>query len=207
MTATQEKLYNELSTDVINDDDSAAARLYEKYEDLPLVEQLALGFTPVVGETISAYETPIFARETKEAFEEGDYLKTLGKGALTGLAALGSLPLIGMGARGLKGAAKVLGKRLGKDNVVPLETKPKITEYEKKLERDKIILQPFEPTPPKVTSKLNEAVDNLKQKKGTGQSFLNKLKSVSADEKESTGLLGYLERNKNTKLKKEDIQK
>ena len=83
MTATQEKLYNELSTDVINDDDSAAARLYEKYEDLPLVEQLALGFTPVVGETISAYETPIFARETKEAFEEGDYLKTLGKGALT----------------------------------------------------------------------------------------------------------------------------
>ena len=49
MTATQEKLYNELSTDVINDDDSAAARLYEKYEDLPLVEQLALGFTPVVG--------------------------------------------------------------------------------------------------------------------------------------------------------------
>ena len=207
MTATQEKLYNELSTDVINDDDSAAARLYEKYEDLPLVEQLALGFTPVVGETISAYETPIFARETKEAFEEGDYLKTLGKGALTGLAAVGSLPLIGMGARGLKGAAKVLGKRLGKDNVVPLETKPKITEYEKKLERDKIILQPFEPTPPKVTSKLNEAVDNLKQKKGTGQSFLNKLKSVSADEKESTGLLGYLERNKNTKLKKEDIQK
>ena len=115
MTATQEKLYNELSTDVINDDDSAAARLYEKYEDLPLVEQLALGFTPVVGETISAYETPIFARETKEAFEEGDYLKTLGKGALTGLAALGSLPLIGMGARGLKGAAKVLGKRLSKD--------------------------------------------------------------------------------------------
>ena len=68
MVATQEKLYNELSTDVINDDDSAAARLYEKYEDLPLVEQLALGFTPVVGETISAYETPIFAKETKEAF-------------------------------------------------------------------------------------------------------------------------------------------
>ena len=34
-----------------------------------------------------------------------------------------------MGARGLKGAAKVLGKRLSKDNVVPLETKPKITEY------------------------------------------------------------------------------
>ena len=207
MTATQEKLYNELSTDVINDDDSAAARLYEKYEDLPLVEQLALGFTPVVGETISAYETPIFARETKEAFEEGDYLKTLGKGALTGLAALGSLPLIGMGARGLKGAAKVLGKRLGKDNVVPLETKPKITEYEKKLEREKTILQPFEPTPPKVTSKLNEAVDNLKQKTGTGQSFLNRLESVSGDEKESIGLLGYLKRNKNTKLKKEDIQK
>ena len=207
MTATQEKLYNELATDVVNDDDSAAARLYEKYEDLPLAEQLALGFTPVVGETISAYETPIFARETKEAFQEGDYLKTLGKGALTGLAALGSLPLIGMGARGLKGAAKVLGKRLSKDNVVPLETKPKITEYEKRIEREKTILQPFEPTPPKVTSKLKEAVDNLKQKTGTGQSFLNRLKPVSVDEKESTGLLGYLERNKNTKLDKEDIQK
>ena len=77
MAATQEKLYNELSTDVINDDDSAAKKLYEKYEKLPLVEQLALGFTPVVGETISAYETPIFARETKEAFQEGDYLKKI----------------------------------------------------------------------------------------------------------------------------------
>ena len=41
-----------------------------------------------MGETISE-ETPIF--ETKEAFEEGDYIKTLGKGALTGLAALGKI--------------------------------------------------------------------------------------------------------------------
>lgn len=189
MTATQEKLYNELSTDVINNDDSAAARLYEKYEDLPLVEQLALGFTPVVGETISAYETPIFARETKEAFEEGDYLKTLGKGALTGLAALGSLPLIGMGARGLKGAAKVLGKRLSKDTPIDKET---------------LLLSP--PKDAKPYSRLTKAVNDLQQKRGTGAAYISRLKDVSPDEFKSSGLSSLLNKNKNEKISKEELK-
>ena len=189
MTATQEKLYNELSTDVINNDDSAAARLYEKYEDLPLVEQLALGFTPVVGETISAYETPIFARETKEAFEEGDYLKTLGKGALTGLAALGSLPLIGMGARGLKGAAKVLGKRLSKDAPIDKET---------------LLLSP--PKDAKPYSRLTKAVNDLQQKRGTGAAYISRLKDVSPDEFKSSGLSSLLNKNKNEKISKEELK-
>ena len=193
MTATQEKLYNELSTDVINDDDSAAARLYEKYEDLPLVEQLALGFTPVVGETISAYETPIFARETKEAFEEGDYLKTLGKGALTGLAAVGSLPLIGMGARGLKGAAKVLGKRLGKD--APID---------KTIPTNIPIEEPFAAKP---YSRLTKAVNDLQQKRGTGAAYTSKLQNISPDEFTSSGLRGFLNDRKNTKLSKEELKK
>tara|TARA_R100001443_G_scaffold56884_1_gene67811 strand:- start:338 stop:2479 length:2142 start_codon:yes stop_codon:yes gene_type:complete len=189
MTATQEKLYNELSTDVINDDDSAAARLYEKYEDLPLVEQLALGFTPVVGETISAYETPIFARETKEAFKEGDYLKTLGKGALTGLAALGSLPLIGMGARGLKGAAKVLSKRLGKDAPIDKET---------------LLLSP--PKDGKPYSRLTKAVNDLQQKRGTGAAYISRLKDVSPDEFKSSGLSSLLNKSKNEKISKEELK-
>ena len=194
MAATQEKLYNELSTDVINNDDNSAAKeLYEKYEKLPLVEQLALGFTPVVGETISAYETPIFARETKEAFQEGDYLKTLGKGALTGLAAIGSLPLIGMGARGLKGAAKVLGKRLSKD--APID---------KTIPTNVSIKEPFAAKP---YSRLTKAVNNLEQKRGTGAAYTSRLQNVSPDEFTSSGLRGFLNDRRNTKLSKEELKK
>ena len=192
MAATQEKLYNELSTDVINDDDSAAKELYAKYEKLPLVEQLALGFTPVVGETISAYETPIFARETKEAFQEGDYLKTLGKGALTGLAAVGSLPLIGMGARGLKGAAKVLGKRLGKD--APID---------KTISTDIPIEKSFTAKP---YSRLTKAVNDLEQKRGTGAAYTSRLKDISPDEFKSSGLSSLLNKSKNEKISKEDLK-
>ena len=46
---------------------SAIESLYKRYESLPLAQQIALGVAPGTGEAISAYETPKFAGEAKEA--------------------------------------------------------------------------------------------------------------------------------------------
>jgi len=86
-------------------------RLYSEYEKLPWYKQLLLAIAPVTGETISAYETPIFAEKTKEAYEQGDLLETAGHGALTGLSVLGAIPFLGAGIRGVKAGVK--GARKG----------------------------------------------------------------------------------------------
>ena len=86
-------------------------RLYSEYEKLPWYKQLLLAIAPVTGETISAYETPIFAEKTKEAYKKGDYLETAGHGALTGLSVLGAIPFLGAGIRGVKAGVK--GARKG----------------------------------------------------------------------------------------------
>jgi len=86
-------------------------RLYSEYEKLPWYKQLLLAIAPVTGETISAYETPIFAEKTKEAYKKGDFLETAGHGALTGLSVLGAIPFLGAGIRGVKAGVK--GARKG----------------------------------------------------------------------------------------------
>ena len=87
-------------------------RLYSEYEKLPWYKQLLLAIAPVTGETISAYETPIFAEKTKEAYKKGDFLETAGHGALTGLSVLGAIPFLGAGIRGVKAGVKGLEKGL-----------------------------------------------------------------------------------------------
>ena len=87
-------------------------RLYSEYEKLPWYKQLLLDVAPGTGETISAYEAPIFAEKTKEAYEKGDLLATAGHGALTGLSALGAIPFLGAGIRGVKAGVKGVKKGL-----------------------------------------------------------------------------------------------
>ena len=86
--------------------------LYSKYEGLDTASQLALAVAPITGEAISAYETDMYADKTKEAFQEGDYVKAGGQGLLTGLSALGTIPLAGMAVRGGKTAVKAALKGL-----------------------------------------------------------------------------------------------
>ena len=59
---------------------------------------------------ISAYETPKFAGEAKEAFDKGEYLEAAGKGGLATLSALGAIPGLGLGIRAIKGGAKAATK-------------------------------------------------------------------------------------------------
>ena len=96
------------------EDPSMAAQAYEQYEELPLMQQLALAVAPGTGHAIAGYETPMHAGETKEAVEEGNIPRALGQGALTGLSALGMIPGLGMGIRGVKAGVKAATKGLRK---------------------------------------------------------------------------------------------
>ena len=96
------------------EDPSMAAQAYEQYEELPLMQQLALAVAPGTGHAIAGYETPMFAGETKEAIEEGNIPRALGQGALTGLSVLGMIPGLGMGIRGVKAGIKAATKGLRK---------------------------------------------------------------------------------------------
>jgi len=92
------------------EEESIVEDTYKAYTELPFWQQLIAYVSPVSGEAISAYETPMYAEETKKEFEEGDVLGTAGSAAMTGLSALGTIPGLGMMARGVKGAGKVAGK-------------------------------------------------------------------------------------------------
>ena len=110
---------------------SAAESLYAKYAALPVLQQLALGIAPGTGEVISAYETPKFAGKTKEAFDKGEYLKTAGLGAMTGLSALGAIPFVGAGLRAVKGGIKAATKmdEIGEGLSSLLKSEKKLQEY------------------------------------------------------------------------------
>jgi len=119
--AVMSNLYNRLgvsSTEVeptsVPEDPSMAAQVYGEFEELPLAQQLALYVAPGTGQALAAYETPMFAGETKEALEEGNIPRALGQGALTGLSALGMIPGLGLGIRSVKAGVKAATKGLRK---------------------------------------------------------------------------------------------
>jgi len=112
-------LYNRLgvsSTEVeptpVPEDPSIAEQAYGKFEKLPIGAQIVAGVAPGTGHAIAAYETPMFAGETKEALEEGNIPRMLGMGAMTGLSALGMIPGLGIPIRGAKAGIKAATKIL-----------------------------------------------------------------------------------------------
>ena len=105
------------------EDPSMAAQAYGEFEKLPLAQQLALYVSPVTGHALSAYETPMFAGETKEALEEGNIPRALGQGALTGLSALGMIPGLGLGIRGVKAGVRAATKAIPKIDFPNLKNK------------------------------------------------------------------------------------
>jgi len=114
-------LYNRLgvsSTEVeptpVPEDPSIAEQAYGKFEKLPIGAQIVAGVAPGTGHAIAAYETPMFAGETKEALKEGNIPRMLGMGAMTGLSALGMIPGLGLGIRGVKAGIKAATKGLRK---------------------------------------------------------------------------------------------
>ncbi len=96
--------------------DNLATSLYEQYEKLSPAQRFVAEVAPGTGEAISAYETPKYARETKEAFEEGNYGQTAIKGLLTAMSAIGAVPILGTAVRAPKAIIKA-GLKVGMSKV------------------------------------------------------------------------------------------
>ena len=84
---------------------------YRVFEELPIMDQIALSVTPGFGDALAAFEVGEFKTRAGERFEQDDTLGGLGNLALSGLAGASLLPIVGPVAGA---AGKGLG-RLGKN--------------------------------------------------------------------------------------------
>ena len=83
---------------------------YRVFEELPIMDQIALSVTPGFGDALAAFEVGEFKTRAGERFEQDDTLGGLGNLALSGLAGASLLPIVGPVA----GAAGKVGKSLGR---------------------------------------------------------------------------------------------
>ena len=75
---------------------------YKQFEELPVLDQIAISVSPGVGDVLTAYEVAEFSTRAKENVQEGDTLGALGYGALGGLGLISFIPLLRF-LRGRKG--------------------------------------------------------------------------------------------------------
>ena len=83
---------------------------YRVFEELPIMDQIALSVTPGFGDALAAFEVGEFRTRAGERFEQDDTLGGLGNLAISGLAGVSLLPIIGPVA----GVAGKVGKSLGR---------------------------------------------------------------------------------------------
>lgn len=80
--------------------DGQVREAYSEFEKLPLVQQLTVSVTPVIGDALAAYEVGEFGTRAKESLSRGSPLGAAGNVALAGLAGLSFIPFL----RALRGA-------------------------------------------------------------------------------------------------------
>ena len=68
---------------------------YRRFEELPILDQLAISLTPGVGDALAVFETGEFGTRAGERFAQDDILGGLGNVALSGLAGASTIPVIG----------------------------------------------------------------------------------------------------------------
>ena len=79
---------------------------YREFEELPIVDQLAISVSPGVGDALAVYEVGEFAQRGSESLEEDSFLGALGNYGLSALAAASLVPIFRFfrGARSIKAA-------------------------------------------------------------------------------------------------------
>ena len=87
---------------------------YREFEELPIVDQLAISISPGVGDALAVYEVGEFAQRGSESLEEDSFLGALGNYGLSALAAASLIPIFRLfrGARAVKSAPKAEPKLL-----------------------------------------------------------------------------------------------
>ena len=100
--ATRKEILSDLSSKI------AAGNIREAYrdfEELPIVDQIAVSISPGVGDAIAAYEVAEFGRRAKTNIQDQDRLGAAGNLALSALSGISLIPLFRV-LRGAKAVAK-----------------------------------------------------------------------------------------------------
>ena len=104
--AARKEILSDLSTKIA---DGNIREAYRTFEELPVVDQIAVSISPGVGDALAAYEIGEFGSRAKTNIEDKDYLGAAGN---TGLAALSGISLIPLFRflRGARGVTKTATK-------------------------------------------------------------------------------------------------
>ena len=168
-------------TKLIKEGDTRQA--YRIFEELPILDQLALQLTPVVGDALAVFETKEFGTRASERFEQDDTLGGIGNLALSGLSGLSLLPIVGpvadvagKAAKGLTRVSRVADDMPGGGSSLPVldfENKgdidyiftrdPELPNSQGLISRQREVLQTFDPNEQFVLEKL---LKRMKQKAG-----------------------------------------
>ena len=119
---------------------------YRTFEDLPVVDQIAVSISPGVGDALAAYEVGEFGARAKTNIAEGDILGGAGNIGLSALSGISLIPLFRFlrGARGVtKSASKTVDAPTTPDKP-PIE-EPLQLSPPKKVEPELPEVQPFQP--------------------------------------------------------------
>ena len=119
---------------------------YRTFEDLPVVDQIAVSLSPGVGDALAAYEVGEFGARAKTNIAEGDILGGAGNIGLSALSGISLIPLFRFlrGARGVtKSASKTVDAPTPPDK--PLTEEPLQLSPPKKVEPELPEVQPFQP--------------------------------------------------------------
>ena len=98
--AARKEILSDLSKKIA---DGNIREAYRDFEELPIVDQIAVSISPGVGDAIAAYEVGEFGRRAKTNIQNQDRLGAAGNIALSGLAGISLIPLF----RFLRGAKAV----------------------------------------------------------------------------------------------------
>ncbi len=141
---------------------------YREFEELPIVDQLAISVSPGVGDALAVYEVGEFAKRGSESLEEDSFLGALGNYGLSALAAASLIPIFRFfrGARAIKAAPKAEPKLLE-----DLEPTKVVEEATKDVPVPKV--EEFKPLPLDEQMYPGTMFDN-KSIEGAGQALTNK---------------------------------
>ena len=92
---------------------------YRDFEELPIVDQLAISISPGVGDALAIYEVGEFSKRGSESLKEEEFLGALGNFGLSALAGLSLIPIFRLfrGAKTVKAVPKTEVKLL--ENLEP----------------------------------------------------------------------------------------
>ena len=105
--AARKEILSDLSSKIA---DGNIRDAYRTFEELPVVDQIAVSISPGVGDALAAYEIGEFGSRAKTNIEDKDYLGAAGNVGLSALSGISLIPLFRFlrGARGVTKSAPKL---------------------------------------------------------------------------------------------------